>query len=177
MSNPFTKNPTLNSGEFTKRLASISKMSTLKKDIGIQQNIHTEHITVKNPVSVGESGVDKPFLTQALNYETLLSYSKGYYLTTECDISSNQVQEVSDGMYSVIDLSNNSFYDASGELILDDCRTSEGLMGYLDISRNPLFVQRIFKFPKPMELDHITSTTTCNKPTINNNTPPEYIGN
>ena len=108
MSNPFTKNPTLNSGEFTKRLASISKMSTLKKDIVTHPNIHTEHITVKEQPSI--SGVDKPFLTQALNYETLLSYSKGYYLTTECDISSNQVQEVSDGMYSIIDLSNNSFY-------------------------------------------------------------------
>lgn len=173
MSNPFTKNPTLNSGEFTKRLASISKMSTLKKDILLQNNIHTEHITVKEQPSIG--GGNKPVLTQALNYETLLSYSKGYYLTTECDISSNQVQEVSDGMYSIIDLSNNSFYDASGELILDNCRTSKGLMGYLDISRNPLFVQRIFKFPKPMELDSITSTTTCNKPTINNNTPPEII--
>tara|TARA_Y100000590_G_scaffold84763_1_gene94705 strand:- start:597 stop:1121 length:525 start_codon:yes stop_codon:yes gene_type:complete len=173
MSNPFTKNPTLNSGEFTKRLASISKMSTLKKDIIIQNNIHTKHITVKEQPSI--SGGNKPVLTQALNYETLLSYSKGYYLTTECDISSNQVQEVSDGMYSIIDLSNNSFYDASGELILDNCRTSKGLMGYLDISRNPLFVQRIFKFPKPMELDPITSTTTCNKPTINNNTPPEII--
>ena len=175
MSNPFTKNPTLNSGEFTERLASISKMSTLKNDIGIQGNIHTEHITVKNPVSVGEDGVNKPFLTQALNYETLLSYSKGYYLTTQCDISSNQVQEVSDGMYSLVDLSNNSLYDAGGELILDNCRTSEGLIGLTDISRNPLFVQRIFKFPKPMELEPITNTTTCNKPTINNNTPPEII--
>jgi len=160
MSNPFITKPTLQSGERTKRLAAVSKVSTLRQNIGTSTNLHTEHITVEDSV-----------LTQALNYDTLLSYTKGYYLTqNNCDISSNSVLEVSDGLYSVVDYSNNAIYDFSGQLILDNCKLESDLIGLTNVERNPLYVERIFKFPKRLTISGISD---CEDPTLNNRANPD----
>ena len=62
MSNPFIKNPTLNSSERTERLASYSKVATLRKNKAITSNYIDDFITMKNNV-----------VTQAVDHKTLLS--------------------------------------------------------------------------------------------------------
>ena len=159
MSNPFIVRPTLNSGEKTIQKSAKSKVSTLRKNISLSTNLHNRHISVKDSI-----------LTQALNYDTLLSYTKGYYLTQkDCDISSNRVCQVSDGLYSILDFSNNSLYDFSGQLILDDCKLEDDLIGLTNVERNPLFVERIFKFPKRLTISGIAN---CVDQTLNNTTNP-----
>lgn len=159
MSNPFIMRPTLNSGEKTSQTSAKSKVSTLRKNIALSTNLHNTHISVKDSV-----------LTQALDYDTLLSYTKGYYLTQkDCDISSNRVCQVSDGLYSVLDYSNNAIYDFSGQLILNDCKLKSDLIGLTHVERNPLYVERIFKFPKRLTIGGIAN---CDDPTLNNTTNP-----
>jgi len=156
MSNPFIKNTTLNSGERTERLASYSKVATLRKNKATTSNYIDDYITMKNNV-----------VTQAVDHKTLLSYTKGYFYTKDCDISSNTISSVTDGLYSVLDLSNNNIYDASGQLLLDNCELIESGLG-IKATRNPLLAKREFAYPTPLKIEK----DTCTLPVLNNIADP-----
>ena len=69
MSNPFIKNPTLNSGERTERLASYSKVSTLRKNISlVSQDTTLFDDTIINNIRYANLDASQEDIEEAAKY-------------------------------------------------------------------------------------------------------------
>jgi len=159
-SNPFRKRNTLDASERTKQKKAQTMMKTLNTK---PSNTTTKNYTMSND-----------HLTQTINHETKMDYTKGFYLLEcSCNNVDEYVNTVAEGKYSYIDWStvassNIDPCDTNPIYELDDCRIEKGYIVPL-AKIDPSHKERVFKYPIP-----IKKTVDCCPPPVNNITQPDH---